>query len=171
MNIARFLRTPILKKICGRLFVNIMVKYLDFQVNKFFEASAIICWWRKLYTDSTYNASWVNNSFSTTKYLVVGTHQKQLLFKIGVLKNFAIFTGKHLCRSIFLIKLQGWNAATLFKRLQHSSFSVNIANFFKSFFIEHLWWLLLTHAGYWLYAIYLGFLKRKNKFKHFMRRT
>ena len=34
----------------------------------------------------------------------------------GVLKNFAIFTGKHLCCSFFLIKLQGWWPATLLKR-------------------------------------------------------
>ena len=31
----------------------------------------------------------------------------QLFFKIGVLKNFAIFTGKHLCWSLFLIKPSG----------------------------------------------------------------
>ena len=31
----------------------------------------------------------------------------QMFFKIGVLQNFAIFTGKHLCWSIFLINLQG----------------------------------------------------------------
>ena len=34
----------------------------------------------------------------------------------GVLKNFAIFTGKHLCCSFFLIMLQGWTPATLLKR-------------------------------------------------------
>ena len=28
----------------------------------------------------------------------------QMFFKISVLKNFGIFTGKHLCRSLFLIK-------------------------------------------------------------------
>ena len=32
----------------------------------------------------------------------------QMLFKIGVLKNFAIFTGKHPCWSLFKIKLQAW---------------------------------------------------------------
>ena len=31
--------------------------------------------------------------------------RSQMLFKIGVLKNFTIFTGKHLCWSLFLIKL------------------------------------------------------------------
>ena len=34
--------------------------------------------------------------------------RSQMLFKIGVLKKFTNFTGKHLCWSRFLIKLQGW---------------------------------------------------------------
>ena len=32
--------------------------------------------------------------------------RSQMLFKINVLSNFANFTGKHLCCSLFLIKLQ-----------------------------------------------------------------
>ena len=32
--------------------------------------------------------------------------RSQMFFKIGVLRNFKIFTGKHLCQSLFLIKLQ-----------------------------------------------------------------
>ena len=31
--------------------------------------------------------------------------EEKVNFKIGVLKNFAIFTGKHLCWSLFLIEL------------------------------------------------------------------
>ena len=31
-----------------------------------------------------------------------------MFFKIGVLENFTIFTGKHLCWSLVLIKLQAW---------------------------------------------------------------
>ena len=42
--------------------------------------------------------------------------------KKGVLKNFAKFTGKHLCQSLFLIKLQALRTP---------------------FFIEQRWWLLL----------------------------
>ena len=34
------------------------------------------------------------------------TSVSQMFFKIGVLKNFAMFTGKHPCWSPFLIKLQ-----------------------------------------------------------------
>ena len=40
----------------------------------------------------------------------------QMFFKITVLKNFKIFTGKHLCWSLFLIKFQSWWPATLLKR-------------------------------------------------------
>ena len=32
--------------------------------------------------------------------------RSQMFFKIGVLKKFAMFTGKHLCWSLFLRKLQ-----------------------------------------------------------------
>ena len=44
------------------------------------------------------------------------TNHSQNSFKIGVLKNFAIFTGKHLCWSLFLIKVQTFRPATLLKR-------------------------------------------------------
>ena len=36
----------------------------------------------------------------------IRSSHSQLLFKLGVLKNFANFEGKPLCRSLFLIKLQ-----------------------------------------------------------------
>ena len=37
-----------------------------------------------------------------------------MLFKIGVLKNIAIFTGKHLCWSLFLMKVQAWSPSCLY---------------------------------------------------------
>ena len=40
----------------------------------------------------------------------------QMFFRIGVLKNFTIFTGKHLHWGVFLIKLQTVSLATLLKR-------------------------------------------------------
>ena len=39
-----------------------------------------------------------------------------MFFKIDVLENFALFTGKHLCRSLFLIKLHPRPATLLIKR-------------------------------------------------------
>ena len=51
---------------------------------------------------------------------------------------FAIFTPKHLCWSLFLIKLQAWRAATLWKRDSNTSVFLWAASF-----IEHLRRLLL----------------------------
>ena len=36
--------------------------------------------------------------------------RSQMFLEIGVFKDFANFTGKHLCWSLFLIKLQVWRA-------------------------------------------------------------
>ena len=36
-------------------------------------------------------------------------------FKKSVLKNFATFTGEHLCYSLFVIKLKAWRSAALLK--------------------------------------------------------
>ena len=55
----------------------------------------------------------------------------QMFFKIGVLKNFANFIGKHQCWSIFLIKLQVW---TLLKRDFRQLFSCEISDIFKNTF-------------------------------------
>ena len=62
------------------------------------------------------------------------------------LKNFTEFTGKHLCQSLFLNKVPGLRPATLLKRrLWHRCFTLKFANFLRMhFFIEPLWWLLLT---------------------------
>ena len=66
-----------------------------------------------------------------------------MFFKTGVLKNFAKFTEKHLCGSLFLIKLRAW-PATLLKRDSYTDvFQWNLRNSKKSFFAEHHRWLLL----------------------------
>ena len=71
-----------------------------------------------------------------------------MFFKIGVLKNFSICTGKHLCWSLFLIKLVNTvnnfnevnnnfnkNITLLKKRLQYKCLPVNIAKFLKTSFL------------------------------------
>ena len=70
--------------------------------------------------------------------------RSQMSFKIEIFKNFAIFTGKHLCWSLFVIKLPAYIACTfIIKRLQHRYFFIIIAKFLRtSFFIEHLQQLL-----------------------------
>ena len=67
--------------------------------------------------------------------------------KKGVLANFAKFTGKHLCQSLFFNKVAGLSLQTLLKkRLWYSCFPVNFAKFLRTLFLtEHLQWLLLNH--------------------------
>ena len=69
----------------------------------------------------------------------------QMYFRIGVLKNFAIFTGKHQCWSLFLINMQAWTPATLLKRDSNIGFFLwNLQKFLRTpFFTEHIHWLLL----------------------------
>ena len=51
----------------------------------------------------------------------------QMFFRIGVLKNFGNFTGKHLCRSPLFNKVAGLKVSNS-KRLQHMCFPVKFAN-------------------------------------------
>ena len=67
----------------------------------------------------------------------------ELFCKKGALRNFAKFTGKHLCQSLFN-KVIGLRPATLLKkRLWHRCFPKNFAKFLRTpFLTEHLQWLL-----------------------------
>ena len=59
----------------------------------------------------------------------------------GVLKSFLVFTGKHLCWSLFIINLQAfyWQEALT------QAFLCGYCEIFKnSFIIERFWWLLLN---------------------------
>ena len=62
-----------------------------------------------------------------------------------VLKNFANFTGKHECWSLFLIKLQGCNFIK--KNFRRSCFSVRLAKFLRKPFFKNIceWLLLYLH--------------------------
>ena len=63
-----------------------------------------------------------------------------MVFKLGVLKNFAIFSRKHLPWSLFLIKLHALKTCNFIKkRLQHRCFPVNIGKVLRTpIFGEHL---------------------------------
>ena len=45
---------------------------------------------------------------SKWQFTISRSYCSQMFFKIHVLKNFAVFTEKHLCWSLFLIKLQAF---------------------------------------------------------------
>ena len=65
--------------------------------------------------------------------------------KRRVLRNFAKFTGKHPCQTLFLNKVADLKPITLLKkRLWHRCFPVNFAKFLRTpFLTEHIRWLLL----------------------------
>ena len=71
----------------------------------------------------------------------MGNSRPGVICKKGVARNFAKFTGKHLCQSLFFNKMAGLRPATLLKkRLWHMRFPVNFVKFLITlFYIEHLW--------------------------------
>ena len=62
-----------------------------------------------------------------------------MYFRIVALKDFAMFTEKHLCWSLFLINIQAWRCVTLLRRD-----SRKFAKFLRTpIFTERIRWLLL----------------------------
>ena len=76
--------------------------------------------------------------------LIYRSSRPEMFCKKGVLRNFAKFTGKHLCQSLFFNKVAGLRPATLLKkRLWHRCFPVKFAKFLRTLFLtEHLQLLL-----------------------------
>ena len=74
----------------------------------------------------------------------------EMLCKKGVLRNFAKFTGKHYCQSLFLNKVEDPRPATLLKKIPwHRRFPVTFAKFLRTtFFMEYLRWLLLNNLSF-----------------------
>ena len=62
--------------------------------------------------------------------------RSEVFCKKGVLKSFVKFTGKHVCQSLFFNKVTS---------LRPYEFGKNFTN---TFFIEHLWWMLLIKKYY-----------------------
>ena len=65
--------------------------------------------------------------------------------KKAVLKNVAIFTGKHLCWSLFLIKLRAFRPATILKRDSNTGVSFEYCEVFKNTYLKNIWERLLLH--------------------------
>ena len=82
------------------------------------------------------------------------SHQRCPMRK-GVLRNFAKFTRKHLCQSLFLNKVAGLNPATLLKKkLWHRFLPVNFAKFLRKPFLQNTFgrlflYLNLLQQGEW----------------------
>ena len=79
-----------------------------------------------------------------TRWLLLGairSSRPEVFCKKGVPRNFTKFTGTHLCHSLFFNKVPVLRPASLLKK--------NFAKFLRTtFYIEHVWWLLLC---YWMF--------------------
>ena len=73
----------------------------------------------------------------------------KVFYKKAVLKNFAIFTGKRLCWSLFLIKLQDSSPAFLLKRDSNTGLFLWILRNFK----EHLFWRTSANRYFCLFQV------------------
>ena len=63
----------------------------------------------------------------------------EVFCKTGVLRNYAIFTRKHLCLSLFFKKVVDWNLQFYKKETLAQVFSYEFCEIFKNtFFTEHL---------------------------------
>ena len=62
----------------------------------------------------------------------------QIFIKVGVLKNVAIFTGKHLCWNLFLIKMQAWRSLLVKKKTPTQVFPFEYCKIFKTTFFYRI---------------------------------
>ena len=81
---------------------------------------------------------------SAVSLALIGLRSSHLSCSIEktVLKNFAIFTGKHLCWSLFLIKLQDFRPATLLERDSNT----DVFPWILQSFYEYLFWKTSTNG-------------------------
>ena len=87
------------------------------------------------------------NTWPESTVRISGQHQKQspeVFYKQRFLKNFTIFTGKHLFQSLFLIELQA-TACNVIKETLAQMLPCEFCKSFKhTFFTEHLWTIAYT---------------------------
>ena len=82
-----------------------------------------------------------------------GSHRRCSVTK-DVLRNFAKFTGKHLCQRLFFNKVAGLRVTTLLrKKLWHRYFPVNFAKFLATAFLQNTsGWLLLYRSNLQIFS-------------------
>ena len=89
-----------------------------------------------------------NTFFCRTPANCRSSHRRYSMKK-GVLKNFAIFTRRHLCKSLFLIKLQAFRPSGCFCSLHFPMPQKNLIKLSKpkrtQNLVKHLIWSFLRH--------------------------
>ena len=80
----------------------------------------------------------------------------ELFYQKGVPRNFAKLTGKHLCQSLLSVKLQAQACNFIKKETLAQVFSCEFCESFQNtFFMKHLWWLLLNISHWCLSQLLL----------------
>ena len=131
MKFAKFLGTPYFSE---HLLLPVSVFQPAVLIKKEIPVRIFFCEFCKIFK----NIFWQNTS---GWLLLKFRSSRQVFCKNGVLKNFAKFTGKYICQSLFFNKIADMRPATLLKR---GSWQRYFTKFLQApIFIEHLWWLLL----------------------------
>ena len=85
-------------------------------------------WWKSIH----------HTSCKLITKLLYRSRRSHMFFKIGLFTNFAVFTGKHLCWSLILIKLQAWRTTTLLNRDSNTVvFLWILRNFYEQPFLQN----------------------------------
>ena len=114
---------------CANLFLELP---LTIQFRHYLGMNATSCYWSNI----DFFALFIIIYLLTLTILTQPLEQNSEAAAGGVLKNFANFTGKHLCWSLFFTKLQAFRPATLLKIDSYTSvFLWNLRNS-----EEHLFW-------------------------------
>ena len=72
-------------------------------------------------------------------YTIFRSSHRRCSIKKAILKHFVIFTGKHLCRSLFVKKVAGRHACNFIKKtLQHRYCLVNIRKFIRRTILKNI---------------------------------
>ena len=93
---------------------------------------------------------------SFTKNLIkrVRSSHQTCAAKIGALRNFTKFTGKHLCQSLFFLIKLPWPATLLKKRLRHRYFLPNFVKFLRTLFLQNNSGRLLLKSQVYLMKVW-----------------
>ena len=109
--------------------------------------------------------------FPVLKFIKYGhrLHHLQVFFKIGYLKSFVKFTGKHLCRGLFFNKVTSLQFSSLLKgRLQYRCFPIIFLKFSRATFsqITPGWLFLYGHVQIIFNGLWVQYCRDNSKKKH-----
>ena len=150
-NFAKFIRTSFLQNNSGRLLLNLWLRcwFSEAVVYKCFSDQVLLKtsqYWIRLQaffcrTPTVAASEFLRQQIPFCNWMMFIADNRIGFCKKGVLGKFASFTGKHLCWSLFLIELQTFKLAALFKRDSNTDFSLILKTRFVLKIFKLLPWL------------------------------